>query len=150
MLRWRSRTGGAPGPERERTRLKSSPRYPPHSLFFFLMIRPPPRSTPFPYPTLFRSWCVTPSARLADALPGELARQAARSPRRVIVERSLADHGVVVVVPDLDAAVEVANRRAPEHVEPLVGGRSEEHTSELPSRLHLVCRLLLVKKNNEA
>src|SRR2546422_4728313 len=96
------------------------------------------------------AWCVTTSARLADALPGELARQVARSPRRVIVERSLADHGVVVVVPDLDAAVEVANRRAPEHVEPLVGGRSEEHTSELPSRLHLVCRLLLVKKNNEA
>src|SRR5256885_9792470 len=65
------------------------------------------------------AWCVTTSARLADALPGELARQAARSPRRVIVERSLADHGVVVVVPDLDAAVEVANRRAPEHVEVL-------------------------------
>src|SRR5439155_989268 len=36
-----------------------------------------------------------------------------------IVERSLADHGVVVVVPDLDAAVDVANRRAPEHVEVL-------------------------------
>src|SRR5436309_1802965 len=68
------------------------------------------------------AWCVTTSARLADALPGELARQVARSPRRVIVERSLADHGVVVVVPDLDAAVEVANRRAPEHVELLVGG----------------------------
>src|SRR5437773_1654341 len=50
------------------------------------------------------------------------ARPVARSPRRVIVERSLADHGVVVVVPDLDAAVEVANRRAPEHVELLVGG----------------------------
>src|SRR2546427_161059 len=68
------------------------------------------------------AWCVTTSARLADALPGELARQVARSPRRVIVERSLADHGVVVVVPDLDAAVEVANRRAPQHLELLVGG----------------------------
>src|SRR2546430_5772270 len=34
------------------------------------------------------AWCVTTSARLADALPGELARQVARSPRRVIVERS--------------------------------------------------------------
>ena len=66
------------------------------------------------------AWCVTPSARLADSLPAELARQVARSPRRAIVERSLADHGVVVVVPDLDAAVEVANRRAPEHVEILV------------------------------
>jgi histidinol dehydrogenase len=68
------------------------------------------------------AWCVTTSVRLADALPVELARQAARSPRRAIVERSLADHGVVVVVPDLDVAVEVANRRAAEHVEVLVGG----------------------------
>ncbi len=66
------------------------------------------------------AWCVTPSARLADSLPAELARQVARSPRRAIIERSLADHGMVVVVPDLDAAVEVANRRAPEHVEVLV------------------------------
>ena len=65
------------------------------------------------------AWCVTPSTTLADALEAELARQVARSPRRAIVERSLADHGVVVVVPDLDAAVEVANRRAPEHVEVL-------------------------------
>src|SRR2546427_7489153 len=81
------------------------------------MIRRPPRSTLFPYTTLFRS------------------------PRKAIVERSLADHGVVVVVPDLDAALEVANRRAPEHVE-----RSEEHTSELQSQSNLVCRLLLEKK----
>jgi histidinol dehydrogenase len=68
------------------------------------------------------AWCVTTSRRLADALPAELARQTARSPRRAIVERSLADHGVVVLVPDLDAAVEVVNRRAPEHVELLVAG----------------------------
>jgi len=63
------------------------------------------------------AWCVTTSPALAVALEGELARQAAQSPRKAIVERSLADHGVVVVVPDLDAALEVANRRAPEHVE---------------------------------
>jgi len=65
------------------------------------------------------AWCVTPSTTLADALETELARQVARSSRQAIVARSLADHGVVVVVPDLDAAVEVANRRAPEHVEVL-------------------------------
>src|SRR5213078_1417005 len=65
------------------------------------------------------AWCVTTSPALADALEAELARQVARSPRKAIVERSLADHGVVVVVPDLDAAVDVANRRAPEHVEVL-------------------------------
>ena len=63
------------------------------------------------------AWCVTTSPALAVALEGELARQAAQSPRKAIVERSLADHCVVVVVPDLDAALEVANRRAPEHVE---------------------------------
>ena len=66
------------------------------------------------------AWCVTTSPALAAALDAELARRVARSPRRSIVERSLAAHGVVVVVPDLDAAVEVANRRSPEHVELLV------------------------------
>ncbi|HEU5262095.1 MAG TPA: histidinol dehydrogenase [Gemmatimonadales bacterium] len=66
------------------------------------------------------AWCVTTSGALADALDGELARQVARVPRRAIVEQSLRDHGVVVVVPNLDAAVEVANRCAPEHLEVLV------------------------------
>lgn len=66
------------------------------------------------------AWCVTTSVALADALDGELARQVARAPRRAIVEPALRDHGVVVVVPNLDAAVEVANRRAPEHLEILV------------------------------
>ena len=66
------------------------------------------------------AWCVTTSAELGDALNRELARRAASSPRRAIVERSLAAHGVLVLVPDLDAAVEVANRRAPEHLELMV------------------------------
>jgi len=66
------------------------------------------------------AWCVTTSAELADALEGELARRVAQAPRRDIVRRALAAHGVVVVVPDLDAAVEVANRRAPEHLELLL------------------------------
>ena len=66
------------------------------------------------------AWCVTTSSALASALEGELARRVARAPRRDIVQRALAAHGVVVVVPDLDAAVEVANRRAPEHVELLL------------------------------
>jgi histidinol dehydrogenase len=66
------------------------------------------------------AWCVTTSRPLAAALDAELVRRLAGSPRRAIVERSLAAHGVVVVVPDLDTAVEVANRRAPEHVELLV------------------------------
>src|SRR6266436_9364544 len=67
--------------------------------FFFLMIRRPPRSTLFPYTTLFRS-----SAPRSAATP------------------------------------------TPARPTPGSCGRSEEHTSELQSRLHLVCRLLLEKK----
>ena len=66
------------------------------------------------------AWCVTTSRELADGLDPELERQLARAPRRAIAERALAAHGVLVLVPTLDAAVEVANRRAPEHVELLV------------------------------
>src|SRR2546422_7577570 len=87
------------------------------------MIRRPPRSTLFPYTTLFRS-------RLADAAhrraaQDRLARQLRdrRGHRRVDVAGT---NGV-----DADAA------------------RSEEHTSELQSRLHLVCRLLLEKKKKK-
>src|SRR2546422_3746402 len=71
------------------------------------MIRRPPRSTLFPYTTLFRS---------ATALPGVLA---------------------VVTADELRAVTKPLAPRLE---------RSEEHTSELQSRLHLVCRLLLEKK----
>src|SRR5687768_18240651 len=84
------------------------------------MIRRPPRSTLFPYTTLFRS----------------------RSPARdgeedfLVRGRGDASHRANLGVAEL----------APRHrgVDP----RSEEHTSELQSRLHLVCRLLLEKKKN--
>src|SRR2546429_2584952 len=89
-----------------------------HFLFFFLMIRRPPRSTLFPYTTLFRS-------QLADR--GEQPRVRGRVGPRGAPDRALVD------VDDLV-----------DQVEPF---RSEEHTSELQSRLHLVCRLLLEKKN---
>src|SRR2546422_7842641 len=69
------------------------------------MIRRPPRSTLFPYTTLFRSALI---------------------PR-----------------PETEGLVELVLRAARE-----TGKRSEEHTSELQSRLHLVCRLLLEKKKN--
>src|SRR5262245_64910588 len=72
------------------------------SFFFFLMIRRPPRSTLFPYTTLFRS-----SRRAGRALHGRVAEHRGADP-----------------------------------------GRSEEHTSELQSLRHLVCRLLLEKKKN--
>src|SRR2546429_6670226 len=85
-------------------------------LFFFLMIRRPPRSTLFPYTTLFRS--EVPTRILRDQLGERLAKAAGADFSGPIVAR------------------EVPKQRR----------RSEEHTSELQSRLHLVCRLLLEKK----
>src|SRR2546422_7429081 len=84
-------------------------------LFFFLMIRRPPRSTLFPYTTLFRSVSVR----------GVGAPQAA--------------HLVLRGEPEVPVRGPGAD---------LLGHRSEEHTSELQSRLHLVCRLLLEKKKD--
>src|SRR2546422_3419102 len=87
------------------------------------MIRRPPRSTLFPYTTLFRS--------LHGA--GGLLRGALR--RR---ERGFATRRLPEVFPHL---LDAARQR--------IGAvRSEEHTSELQSRLHLVCRLLLEKKKS--
>src|SRR3989449_8820565 len=81
-------------------------------VFFFLMIRRPPRSTLFPYTTLFRS---------------EI---------RGAVEDVRRDVGGLQ-----EQHAQVALRVGED--------RSEEHTSELQSRLHLVCRLLLEKKKNK-
>src|SRR3712207_7567100 len=91
--------------------------------FFFLMIRRPPRSTLFPYTTLFRS-----------DLPEEL-----KSGRNRMLLETLRRN-----VGRLGALVKAVVR------EDARIGRSEEHTSELQSRQYLVCRLLLEKKNREA
>src|SRR2546429_7273248 len=84
--------------------------------FFFLMIRRPPRSTLFPYTTLFRSDHAAAGDLVADQLriatPGPLKDSKLS---RFLTQRT----------------------------------RSEEHTSELQSRLHLVCRLLLEKKKQD-
>src|SRR2546422_8170947 len=83
------------------------------------MIRRPPRSTLFPYTTLFRS------RRATGRAPGRKERGApSRSP---------------AIGPE-------GPRLPPPRHEP---SRSEEHTSELQSRLHLVCRLLLEKKKKK-
>jgi len=66
------------------------------------------------------AWCVTTNPELAAALERELQGQTHRAPRREIIVRSLTAHGVVVLVPDLEAAVQVANLRAPEHLELMV------------------------------
>src|SRR5687768_17721038 len=94
--------------------------------FFFLMIRRPPRSTLFPYTTLFRSHdtqaviFVVQSGAATLVLGGNVVDGKTTAP---------------------------GETRAPS----IKGGkkRSEEHTSELQSRLHLVCRLLLEKKKKK-
>src|SRR3712207_8904319 len=94
------------------------------------MIRRPPRSTLFPYTTLFRSHGV--------AGKPQRARQDARAAPGHQAERRRAVHAVQRLV---EAAV------AGEDVDRV--HRSEEHTSELQSRQYLVCRLLLEKKKAE-
>src|SRR3989449_6064133 len=86
------------------------------------MIRRPPRSTLFPYTTLFRSYFV----------PVLRAYGGFRPPLVDIRSAEFRERGHVMMV-------EVCNGTT-------AGGRSEEHTSELQSLLHLVCRLLLEKK----
>lgn len=68
------------------------------------------------------SWLVTTSPVLADALPAALEAALARAPRAAIARVSLERNGLVVVVPDMDVAVAVANLRAPEHLEILAAG----------------------------
>src|SRR3712207_7416360 len=93
--------------------------------FFFLMIRRPPRSTLFPYTTLFRSVAV-----------GD-RQDRGMGPERVVVcgrRKVVGRHQRSFV--------------SGAHVSGLTSStRSEEHTSELQSRQYLVCRLLLEKKN---
>src|SRR3712207_8289132 len=95
-------------------------------IFFFLMIRRPPRSTLFPYTTLFRS------IKKSDSPLEEVAFRAAA--KSLINRRKLpasAAKMAAILRKSLSRAV----------------SRSEEHTSELQSRQYLVCRLLLEKKH---
>src|SRR2546422_8214867 len=91
------------------------------------MIRRPPRSTLFPYTTLFRSRLR--DLRLLDDFRGPLEDRV-----RVLSHQTV----------HVDSGVELQDARLVVRVLPHF--RSEEHTSELQSRLHLVCRLLLEKK----
>src|SRR5438067_4624294 len=95
------------------------------------MLRPPPRSTLFPYTTLFRSRGRTRSFPRAREDVG----------RRGAVEAQDRALGAVVEVaePGIEELVGALRRQGP---------RSEEHTSELQSRFDLVCRLLLEKKKS--
>src|SRR2546427_3708438 len=98
--------------------------------FFFLMIRRPPRSTLFPY---------------NDALPICVAFVQESAPHPVRPHRALP--------PGALSIKHLARRHVPgRHFQTFageLGGRSEEHTSELQSQSNLVCRLLLEKKKNQ-
>src|SRR2546429_4962801 len=98
------------------------------------MIRRPPRSTLFPYTTLFRSFGVITSPTQRDSSYGSwdiVASSGRHTPCSIVA--SLLGKKVVSL-----PSSQRTRYRLP---------RSEEHTSELQSRLHLVCRLLLEKKN---
>src|SRR5256885_13169400 len=92
------------------------------------MIRRPPRSTLFPYTTLFRSICGLQNIRSSPSKS---------SSRRIFCSRSFRLHGQVKVC-----------RKTLRHSSCRTAARSEEHTSELQSPCNLVCRLLLEKKKN--
>src|SRR3712207_7092856 len=91
------------------------------TVFFFLMIRRPPRSTLFPYTTLFRSTPFT-------TAPAGLSCSSASK----------------------EFVLEIYSSRSSPSMRcaSVCKHRSEEHTSELQSRQYLVCRLLLEKKND--
>src|SRR3712207_7376817 len=106
-------------------------------IFFFLMIRRPPRSTLFPYTTLFRSEPLQVVLQPEDRGPARRAVTADPLERRRPELKGVAQHVDVRVPPGDELPV------APDP-------RSEEHTSELQSRQYLVCRLLLEKKKKNA
>ena len=68
------------------------------------------------------AWCVTTDAGLAGAIPSALEEALARAPRGGIARTALQRNGLVIVVPTMADAIEVANRRAPEHLEILAEG----------------------------
>ncbi|MGH7517571.1 MAG: histidinol dehydrogenase [Gemmatimonadales bacterium] len=68
------------------------------------------------------AWCVTPDATLADALPAAVEEALGRTPRAAIARVALERNGLVVLVPSMREAIDVANLRAPEHLEIVAEG----------------------------
>src|SRR5438874_6457672 len=105
---------------------------------YILMVRRPPRSTLFPYTTLFRSIGAPECFAIEETL---------RETMEIPVMHD-DQHGTAIISgAALLNALELAGKSLAE-VRVVFSGRSEEHTSELQSRRDLVCRLLLEKKKN--
>src|SRR3712207_8652787 len=102
---------------------------------FVLMIRPPPRSTLFPYTTLFRSWYIPQGQQLIYLYTHRLCYKQVSNMYRHLMNDC--------------RCCELFNCPEAGHLPPYHKVRSEEHTSELQSRQYLVCRLLLEKKKNQ-
>src|SRR3712207_7929199 len=104
------------------------------SIMIFLMIRRPPRSTLFPYTTLFRSNMKENMKNIGLSF-----------------EKAIIPFAVISRVPgktySLENMKQIVNHCLENYDAQFVFFRSEEHTSELQSRQYLVCRLLLEKKN---
>src|SRR3712207_7142489 len=103
-------------------------------ILFFLMIRRPPRSTLFPYTTLFRSEIADGTVEIKAT-----AREAGHRSKIAVLSHN----------PDVSAkgaCIGPMGQRVRAVMHELNEERSEEHTSELQSRQYLVCRLLLEKK----
>src|SRR3989454_7046328 len=98
------------------------------------MIRRPPRSTLFPYTTLFRS-------TMGGIQVVKLVMSASRNATSVNLRRNLAAMS--------SSESRRSAQRAPETANSIPASRSEEHTSELQSPCNLVCRLLLEKKKKQ-
>src|SRR5437660_5504148 len=101
------------------------------------MIRPPPRSPLFPYPTLFRSLELT-VVRLADGEVSPYLTSVLEVGDQLELRGPIGGYFVWDAADTRPVVLEVP-----------ADGRSEEHTSELQSRGHLVCRLLLEKKKKK-
>src|SRR5205814_10626046 len=106
--------------------------------FFFFMRRPPPTSTLFPYTTLFRS----PNLRIID----RVVVKGKSVPLELIeLRHKLSPENFQEIANSYAAAFTCYQEGKFGEASRLFGSRSEEHTSELQSLRHLVCRLLLEK-----